>query len=496
VDPHPANWPSKIGQTLCLRCLLCLLCLLAVPAVFAQPRPGTPAATLLTVDGPIGPAYVDYVERGIAGAAARGHRLVVLQIDTPGGLDTAMRVTVRAILASPIPVACFVAPSGARAASAGTYILYACHVAAMAPGTNLGAATPVQIGAGPDPPRDPSPGAAKPGDARPGQPSTLENKAINDAAAYLRGLAQLRGRNAVWAEASVRQSLSLSAEDALAARVVDIVARDVPSLLAQAHGRSVGVRGQPWRVDSAGLGVVDTPPDWRTRLLAAITNPSVALILLSVGVYGLLFEFMSPGAVLPGVAGAICLLLGLYGLQLLPINYSGLALIFFGLACMIAEAFLPSFGVIGFGGVIAFVIGALLLFDTEAPGFGVPLGLVAGIGVTAALLVGATAQVAMRTRRRPRPAVLASLEGSIGDMLGLGTTAREGWANVGGETWQVAAETPLVRGERVRVLGRRGRVLLVAPLGHAPPGRAPPAAPPAVPPAAPNLGKEPPADGH
>jgi len=457
VDRHVAGWPSNIVQLLCLACLLGLP---GAPAVFAQPRAAN-AVTLLTVDGPIGPAYADYVERGIVAAVAKGHRLVVLQIDTPGGLDTAMRVTVRAILASSIPVACFVAPGGARAASAGTYILYACHVAAMAPGTNLGAATPVQVGAGPDPP------AGKPGNDKPRQPSTLESKAVNDAAAYLRGLAQLRGRNAVWAEAAVRQSVSLSAEDALAAKVIDHVARDVPGLLAQANGRSVNVRGQPWRVDSAGAAIVDTPPDWRTRLLAAITNPSVALILLSVGVYGLLFEFMSPGAVLPGVVGAICLLLGLYGLQLLPINYSGLALIFFGLACMVAEAFLPSFGVIGFGGVVAFVIGALLLFDSEAPGFGLPLGLVGGVAVVAALLVGATAHVAMRTRRRPRVGALASLEGSIGEVLGDGAGGM--WANVGGETWQVRADTPLVRGERVRVLGRRGRVLLVAPLGQGPP---------------------------
>jgi membrane-bound serine protease (ClpP class) len=440
-----------VVQTLCLSVLLCLLALQAV-------RAQAPSAALLTVDGPIGPAYADYVERGIAQAAAGGRTLVVLQIDTPGGLDTATRITVRAILAAPIPVACFVAPGGARAASAGTYILYACHIAAMAPGTNLGAATPVQLGAGPDPP-----GVATPGAAKPAQPSTMENKAVNDAAAYLRGLAQLRGRNAAWAEASVRQSLSLSAEDALAAKVIDIVARDTGGLLAQAHGRSVSVRGQPWRVDSRGAAILDAPPDWRTRLLAVITNPSVALILLSLGAYGLLFEFMSPGAVLPGVVGAICLLLGLYALQLLPINYSGLGLIFFGLACMVAEAFLPSFGVIGFGGVIAFVIGALLLLDSEAPGFGVPLGLVAGIGIAAALLVGATAQVALRTRRRPRVGTLASLEGSIGEMLG------EGWANVGGETWQVAAETPLARGDRVRVLGRRGRVLLVAPVARAPP---------------------------
>ena len=467
MKPQSRSLASRIVQ------LLCLFCLLAAPAALAQTRRAPSSATLLTVDGAIGPAYADYIERGIAQAAAAGRKLVILQLDTPGGLDTSMRITVRAILAAPMPVACFVAPSGARAASAGTYILYACHIAAMAPGTNLGAATPVQVGTGPDPPGTGKPGEGKPGEGAPRQPSTLENKAVNDAAAYLRGLAQLRGRNAAWAEAAVRQSVSLSAADALEAKVIDIVARDVPDLLAQADGRSVSVRGQSWRVETAGAALVAAPPDWRTRLLAALTNPSVALILLSVGVYGLLFEFMSPGAVLPGVVGAICLLLGLYGLQLLPINYSGLALILFGLACMVAEAFLPSFGVIGFGGVVAFVIGALLLLDSEAPGFGLPLGLVIGVGVVAALLVGATAQVALRTRRRPRPEALASLEGSIGEVLG--DAAREGWANVGGETWQVLAERPLVRGERVRVLGRRGRVLLVAPLEQGPPGRAPPA---------------------
>ena len=485
MKPWPPSGTSKTAQSQLLRmlCLLCLLWPLARPAAGAQPRPGAASVSLLTVDGPIGPAYADYIERGIAGAGARGDRLVILQLDTPGGLDTSMRIIVRAILAAPLPVACFVAPSGARAASAGTYILYACHIAAMAPGTNLGAATPVQVGAGPGPP-----GGAPSDAGKPAQPSTMEHKAVNDAAAYLRGLAQLRGRNAVWAEAAVRQSVSLSAEDALAAKVVDIVARDVPGLLAQANGRIVGVAGRPWRVDVAGAAVTGQPPDWRTRLLATITHQSVALILLSVGVYGLLFEFMSPGAVLPGVAGAICLLLGLYGLQLLPINYSGLALIFFGLACMLAEAFLPSFGVIGFGGVIAFVIGALLLFDSEAPGFGLPLGLVASIGVVAALLVGATAQVALRTRRRPRPGALAGLESSSGEMLG--DALREGWANVGGETWQVVAETPLKQGEPVRVLGRRGRVLLVAPLDPsalpAAPGRGPPAAP----------GKDAPANDH
>ncbi|MEN3275816.1 MAG: hypothetical protein V7631_1606 [Massilia sp.] len=461
----PASLSLRIAQLpflLCLCCVLGLSWLGAAPVAGAQPRAGVPSATVLTVDGPIGPAYADYIVRGIAAAAAARRSLVVLQIDTPGGLDTSMRVIVRAILAAPVPVACFVAPSGARAASAGTYILYACHIAAMAPGTNLGAATPVQVGA--------APGA--PADGKPAQPSALERKAVNDAVAYLRGLAQLRGRNADWAEASVRQSLSLPADEALAAGVVDLVARDVAGLLAQADGSRVNVRGQPWRVEARGAAIADMPPDWRTRLLAVLTNPSVALILLTVGVYGLLFEFMSPGAVLPGVAGAICLLLGLYGLQLLPINYSGLALILFGLACMVAEAFLPSFGAIGLGGVIAFVAGALLLLDSEAPGFGIPPGLVTGVGVLAALLVGATARVALRTRRRPLPATAGPSAGSIGEMLDDAGSGPEsgpgGWANVGGETWQVTSDRPLARRQQVRVVGRRGRMLHVEPLEGAP----------------------------
>nr|WP_267498815.1 NfeD family protein [Massilia sp. IC2-278] len=483
----------------------------AAPAAASAPVAASAAVSvsLLTIDGPIGPAYADYVERGIARAAQERRALVVLQLDTPGGLDTAMRSTVRAILAAPLPVACYVAPSGARAASAGTYILYACHIAAMAPGTNLGAATPVQVGTGgpgtasqgtggqgmassstaspgtaspgTGGPATAGPSTASPGPTGPGlpaagkdkAPSAMEAKAVNDAAAYIRGLAQLRGRNADWAEKSVRQSLSLSAGDALAAGVIDIVARDLAQLLALADGRVVRVQNADWRVAVAGAGVLDAAPDWRTRFLAVIANPSVALILLTVGMYGLLFEFMSPGAVLPGVMGAICLLLGLYGMQLLPINYSGLALICFGLACMVAEAFLPSFGVIGLGGVVAFVIGALLLMDSEAPGFGMPLGFVASVGITAALLVGATAQVALRTRRRPAPGITAGLEGEMAEMLG--DAVREGWANVGGETWRVVSDTPLRKRQRVRVIGRSGRVLRVVPADASASARAPPA---------------------
>jgi membrane-bound serine protease (ClpP class) len=292
----------------------------------------------------------------------------------------------------------------------------------------------------------------------------MEHKQVNDAAAYIRGLAQMRGRNADWAERAVREAVSLSAEEALKAHVIEFIAPDLPRLLALLDGRTVTVLGQPRTLHTAGAAVQDAEPDWRTRLLAAITNPSVALVLMTVGIYGLIFEFMSPGAVAPGVAGTICLLLGLYGLQLLPINYSGLALILLGIAFMIAEAFLPTFGAIGIGGVIAFVIGALMLIDTDAPGFGIPVSLIVSVGVFAAVLVIATANLALRSRRRRAVTGVEALVGSVGEMLG--DAAGEGWANVGGETWHVLTATPLARAQQVRVVGKHGSSLEVAPLDN------------------------------
>jgi membrane-bound serine protease (ClpP class) len=409
---------------------------------------------LLTIDGVVGPANADYVARGIGRAARDGSQLVVLQIDTPGGLDTAMRTVIRAILTSPVPVASFVAPSGARAASAGTYIVYASHIAAMAPGTNLGAATPVQItAAAPQPEKD-----------KTALPSAMEKKALNDAAAYLRGMAQMRGRNAEWAERAVREGISLSAEEALKEHVIEYVAPDVTALLKLLDGKKVSALGQARTLSTASARVEDLQPDWRTKALAAITNPSVALILMTLGIYGLMFEFMSPGAVLPGVAGAICLLLALYGLQLLPVNYSGLALILLGIMFMIAEAFLPSFGAIGLGGVVAFVIGALMLIDTDLPDYGIPVYLVGSVAVIAALLVGATASVALRSRRRKAVSGVETLIGSVGEMLA--DAQREGWANVAGETWRVVSNTSLAEGQKVRVVARRGSVLVVEPANN------------------------------
>jgi len=445
--------------------LVFLLGLLLAACALAAPPP----VTLLTIDGPIGPASADYVVRGIARAAGDGSQLVILQMDTPGGLDTSMRAIIKAILASPVPVAGLVAPGGARAASAGTYILYASHIAAMAPGTNLGAATPVQIGMpGTEPEGEKPPGgtAAKPA-------SALARKQVNDAAAYIRGLAQLRGRNADWAERAVREAVSLPADEALKLRVIDYLAADAQALMTQLDGKTVTVLGQQRQLQMRGAALAQVQPDWRVQLLSTITSPTIALLLLTVGVYGLAFELISPGAVAPGVAGAICLLLALYGLQLLPVNYAGLALVLLALLLMVAEAFLPSFGALGIGGVAAFVAGALMLIDTDLPGYGLPLGLIATIAVVSALLLGAIATMALRTRRRPRLAGLDDMVGGIAEVEAAPGAPHEAWARLRGETWRVVSSAPLRQGQRVRVVARNGLLLNVVPIDNDEQGESP-----------------------
>jgi membrane-bound serine protease (ClpP class) len=434
-----------------------LLLLILVTLAGAGAAAAAPGAVVIGLDGPIGAASAAYVVRSLHAAAERDAAAAVLRIDTPGGLDSAMREIVRAILASPVPVLAFVAPSGARAASAGTFILYAAPLAAMAPGTNVGAAAPVSLFAP----------TALPGpeDKKPAQRDAEMAKIANDAAAYIRGLATLRGRNAEWAERAVREAVSLPYDAALAQHVIDLVANDVPDLLAKADGREVNVLGRTVTLHTRGLPILHIAPDWRDRLLALLTDPSVVYLLLLVGVAGLAFEFSHPGIYAPGVIGAIALLLGGYGLNLLPVDYAGAALALLGLALMAAEAFVPSFGAFVIGGATAFVIGSLLMFET--PGLRLPWPVIAAATAFSAALFGAVLRLLLHARRRPVASGARVLIGRVGRTIDWAGHA--GNVLVEGERWRASAAQPLLPGQAVRVVGRRGLTLRVeaAPRGEA-----------------------------
>ena len=443
-----------------------ILALLALGAGLAgaQAPPGGFAA-VLGIDGPIGPAVSAYVEKAHARAVEDGARVVVLEIDTPGGLDQAMRDIVQTVLQSPVPVIGYGSPSGARAASAGTYILMATHVAAMSPATNLGAATPVPIGGS-----APKPPAAKPaerGDADAGEAESpdaatadtaMRRKVVNDAVAYIRGLAQQRGRNADWAERAVREGVSLSADEALAENVIDLTAGDLAQLLTEADGRTVTLAAGEVTLATSGLTVRRYEPDWRDELLAVITNPTIAYMLLLVGIYGLLLEGYSPGAILPGVVGAISLLLALFALQVLPINYVGLGLLVLGVVLMVSEAFVPSFGVLGLGGAAAFVFGSVMLLDTDVPGYGINVGVIAGMAISA---IGLTALTVVLFWRSRRAGVVTGDSVLVGQQVRVGD---DGWAELNGEQWQVRSSAALSPGQRARVVGVDGLKLRVEPM--------------------------------
>jgi len=416
--------------------------------------------TVAEIRGAISPASAAYFLRALDEAKRTEAKLLVLRLDTPGGLDTAMRDMIQAILASPVPVATWVAPAGARAASAGTYLLYASHVAAMAPGTNLGAATPVAIGIGGETGK---PGADKPeagkGGAQPG--SAMERKSMHDAAAYIRSLAQLRGRNAEWAERAVREAESLSAEEAHRQQVIDFVAADLPDLLRQAEGRKVRLAAGETTLALAGTAVATVERNWKERLLAAIADPNIALILLMLGIYGLLFEFYTPGFGVAGIVGAICLLLALYALAMLPINAIGALLLVLGIALMVTEAFVPSFGAFGIGGVVAFVAGALMLIDGDVPGLEISLAFIVPLAATSALVLFGIGAFALRARHRPSVAGVEAMVGATA--VALEDIENEGWVRASGERWRARSTAPLKRGAQARITAVAGLTLEVEP---------------------------------
>ena len=471
---------TRMMQYLCVLACTALTIGTAVVAT-AQDSASTPTqhtgfVAQVDLDGAIGPAAAEYFVDAAARAQADGARAIVLRLDTPGGLSASMRQIISAMLASRIPVLGYVAPGGARAASAGTYILYASQIAAMAPATHLGAATPVSLG-GSTPMPSPLPGTDK---GKPTQPakaaSTGEhangaqasgdaeaNKVLNDAIAYIRSLAQLRGRNADWAEQAVRGAATLTANEALQQHVIDIIADDVPALLAQADGRRVSVDGHMQTLQLRGMTVRAYAPNWRSRFLGVITNPTIAYMLLLAGIYGLVLEAFHPGAMLPGIAGGICLLIGLYALQMLPVNYAGLALMALGVGLLIAEVMTPTVGALGIGGVISFVVGSIMLMNTGVPGYAVNLGVIGGIAVCAFGLLGLILWAVMRSRQAHKVSGDQTLLDATGEMLQPVEAGGLSWAHIQGERWKVHSDIALPAGAPVRVVRRQGLLLWVGP---------------------------------
>lgn len=445
---------------------LLFMCCLALPFDRALSQGGTQVSPLLLIDinGAIGFVAADQLAKAVAQAALQGSPAVIVRLDTPGGLLSSTREMIHTILNSRVPIIMYVAPSGSRAASAGTYLMYAAHVAAMAPGTHLGAATPISIappGMPGSPPSKPSPDSDKKSEPDPAAASA--RKSVNDAVAYIRSLAELRGRNADWGEKAVRDAATLTASEARKERVADVVAKDIEELLSQVDGRSVTTAAGEVRLETKGRSVVELKRDWKMQLMSAITDPNIALILMMIGIYGILFEFWSPGAIAPGVIGGISLIVALTGLAVLPVNYAGLALLLFGIALMVAEAFTPSFGIAGLGGIAAFAVGALFLFDPAQSDIPIRVSwqVVAAMAVLSAAFFAGVMGLAVRARQRPVRTGAEQMIGSSGEVVTWSETT--GHVRVDGELWEARSQQSLRKGQKVRVVGRTGLTLDVEP---------------------------------
>lgn len=406
----------------------------------------------IAITGPIGPPMTDYVQRSLTQAQKESAPFVLVRLDTPGGLSSSMRKIIKSILSSPVPVVCWVGPEGARAASAGTYILYACGYASMAPGTNVGAATPVMLSPGGD-------------STTPAKPRTAEQrKVLNDAVAYITSLAQLRGRNAKWAVQAVRDADSITAKAALDKNVIEKIAPDPETLIAELDGVSVPAAKGTVKLDTKGVTLKPIEQDWREQLLTVITNPTIAYLLFIIGIFGLLMEGLHPGFILPGTVGAISLILALFAFHALPVNYAGLALILLGVILFVAEAFVTSFGVLGIGGIISFIFGSIMLIDTHAPGYSLPRIYISSIAAAASVVILGLLIFVVRMRRRP---VVSGREHMVGHTaIALSDFDGKGYVHIEGERWAAYSTEPVREGQRVTVTGMDGLVLSVSPEPH------------------------------
>lgn len=464
ADARPTRSRSRLLPAAWQAAILALCVLLAPFHVASGQDEGGRQGPILLIDikGAIGFVAVDQLNRALNAAVEQGSPAVIVRLDTPGGLLSSTRDMIHAILSSRVPVIMYVAPSGSRAASAGTYLMYASHIAAMAPGTHIGAATPIALTTPglPEPrPSEPSPDSEKKNEPSPATVS--DRKSVNDAVAYIRSLAELRGRNADWGEKAVREAATLTASAAFKEHVIDALANDLDAIKSQVDGRVVTTAAGDVRLAIKDRPIVEIKPDWKMELMAVITDPNIALILLMIGMYGLLFEFLNPGAIAPGVIGGICLLVALAALSVLPVNYAGLALILFGFALMAAEAFMPGFGVAGLGGIAAFVVGALFLFDPEQSDIPITVSwqIVAGLALVSAAFFAGVLGAATRVRHRPVRTGAEHLIGQTGKVVSWNEGA--GFVHVDGERWEAQSRQPLSKGQAVRVIGRTGLVLIV-----------------------------------